>query len=96
MVIREGYDPLLVQEVMAYFFGIGVSEVGPASKDEQDTFLDLLDSPMGELLALDFLNAWLVGRGKSKIPDTLLNSVKEFDKLKRKGKRPKKKKREIK
>ncbi|MAF25211.1 hypothetical protein CL634_06515 [bacterium] len=96
MVIKKEYNPLLVQEVMSYFFGIGVSEVEPATKEEQDTFLDLLDSPMGNFLALDFLNAWLIGVGRPKIPDTLLNSVKEFDKLKRKGKKAKKKKREIK
>ena len=81
---------------MSDFFGIGTSEIEPATKDDQDTFLDLLESPMGELLALDFLNVWLVDRGRPKIPDTLLNSVKNFDKLKKKGKKSKKKKREMK
>lgn len=91
MVIQEGYDPLLVQEVMSYFFGIGKSDVKPATKEEIATFLDLLDSPVGELLALDYLNVWLIGRGMPKIPDTLLNSVKKFDKIKKRDKKPRKK-----
>jgi len=82
-VIKEGYEPLLVQEIMSYFFGIGSSKVPPATQVEQDTFLELLDNEYGTYLALDFLNCWLIERGMPGIPDELLNSVKNFDKIKR-------------
>jgi len=97
MVIKEGYDPLLIQEVMSYFFGVGKSEVEVATKQDQDTFLDLLENPNGEYLALDFLNCWLVGRGIGGIPDNLLNYIKDSGNLKKDKKGPKKKsKKEIK
>ena len=94
MVIKKGYDPLLVQEIMAYFFGIGCpADVEPASQKEIDTFLDLLDNPAGEFLAIDFLNAWLVGRGRPKIPDKLLNSLKKSVKISNQQQKKKPKKR---
>ena len=93
MVIKKGYDPLLVQEIMAYFFGIGCPEgIEPASQKEIETFLDLLENPAGGLLAIDFLNAWLIGRGQPKIPDRLLNSLKQSVKINNKQQKRKPKK----
>ena len=41
MVIKKGYNALLVQEIMAYFFGIGCPEgIEPASQKEIETFLE--------------------------------------------------------
>jgi len=98
LILEDGYEPLLVQEIMSSFFGVGLvtDKFEPATKEEQETFLDLLEGRNGEFLALDFLNSWLIGRGQGRIPDKLLNSVKKFGKINNKNKKSKKKrKREV-
>ena len=95
MVIKKGHDPALVQEVISHFFGVGTSEVEPATKSEQETFLDLLENPAGELMALDYLNCWLISRNLPGIPDEMLKNLHNSAIIKSKGASPRKKTKNI-
>ena len=66
---------------MSHFFGEGVENMLTASKQETETFLDLLHTR--EDLALDYINSWMLMRNYKILPEQSLITMPFFATMKR-------------
>ena len=80
MVVKKGYNAVGAEEVIRHFFGIGLSEVEPATEEEIETFLFLID--VAPEMAIDYLNCWLSLKKIIPLDDCVLSNEEFFDIIK--------------
>ena len=78
-MIADGYKEVLFEEITRHFFGVGLNEVDPATEEEMETFLFLLDTKSE--YAVDYLNSWLKLRGLNHMSEDSLNTMEEYVKM---------------